>query len=100
MVVWMLDCGGVLKLQSIIHNERNYGAGHHTWWHKCRVCFLLGLSPITVLADVNALLGMPGITMQCSCSCYAIFLFTSDYLYTSSHHAEVQINNLLLDPKP
>src|SRR5260370_32751757 len=88
----------MLKLQSVAHDKWDGGAICHTWWCKCRVQFPLlhlGLSHITVLADVNALLGMPSIVAECSCSCYATLSFMIAYLYTGYCSPEVQINSLL-----
>ena len=54
---------------------------------------LLGLSSITVLADANASLGIPSITMRYSCSQLFAYILALVALRFRS-------TNLLLDPEP
>ena len=89
----MSDCGGVLMLQSAVHNDPDGQAGCHTWWHGHRTYSSIPFASWTF--DYFLF----GIHQYLAWHYYAMFLFMymsmSTGLYTGSGHAEVWVNKLL-----
>src|SRR5260370_12776616 len=82
---WRCGCrivGGVLMLQSVVHDERDGEAGRHTWWCKCRVHFFLSSS----WTLVYYCFGRCQCLAWCTKHYYTTFLFTTVCLYTGSGH--------------